>query len=75
MGAGDTGLRVPAMAFGPGGRQMVIAVENTLELWDLSSGEHVRTLQGHAGPVLAARFSPDGSRLASSDSRAVRLWA
>lgn len=74
-GAGDAGWRVPAMAFGPGGRQMVIAVENTLELWDLSSAEHVRTLQGHAGPVLAVRFSPDGGRLASSDGRAVRLWA
>jgi WD40 repeat protein len=63
------------MTFGPEGRQMAIAVANTLQLWDLTSGEHVWTLQGHAGPVLALRFSADGGRLASSDNYVVRLWA
>jgi serine/threonine protein kinase len=69
------GWRVSAMAFSPGGRQMAIAIANTLQLWDLTTGDHVRTLQGHAGPILALRFSPDGGRLASSDGHTVHLWA
>jgi serine/threonine protein kinase len=66
---------VSALAFSRGGRQMAVAIGDSLQMWDLTIREHVRTLQGHASPVLALAFSPDGRLLASSDADTVRLWA
>jgi WD40 repeat protein len=44
-------------------------------LWDLTTREHVRSMDGHRSPILALIFSPDGHLLASSDVQSVRLWA
>jgi WD40 repeat protein len=67
--------KVIGMAFSPAGRQMAIAVADTVQLWNLAGGVHVRTLQGHRGGVLTLTFSPDGGQLASSDSSTVYVWA
>ncbi len=45
------------------------------EIWDWSTGRHLRTLAGHSGSVTRAAFSPDGSRLATaSTDGTVRVW-
>jgi len=50
-------------------------VSQTLRLWDLDSGQTLRTLEGHTGRVFAVAVTPDGRR-AVSDSRdeTLRLW-
>jgi WD40 repeat protein len=49
--------------------------DQTLLLWDLESGQTIRTLEGHRGPVNAVAVTPDGRRAVSgSDDQSLRLW-
>ena len=50
--------------------------DGTAKLWSASSGECLRTLEGHMQEVTSAVFSPDGQEVltASGDSTA-KLWS
>ena len=49
--------------------------DSNIRLWDIESGELVRTLEGHQGSVWSVAWSGDGQWLASgADDRTVRLW-
>jgi WD40 repeat protein len=49
--------------------------DNTLRVWDLESGQTIRTLQGHTREVSAVALTPDGRRVVSgSQDNSVRLW-
>src|SRR3546814_19123982 len=67
---------VNALAFLPGDRQAVSAsVDETVRLWDLSSGRELAGLRGHDGPVLAVAVSPGGRWAASGGiAGAIPLW-
>ena len=45
-----------------------------MRVWDAASGQEVRVLKGHAGPVLSVAFSPDGRLLASASGNEVKVW-
>jgi WD40 repeat protein len=46
-----------------------------ITLWDLETGERVRSIDGAARNIYGLAISPDGHRLASSgDDRMVRIW-
>lgn len=53
--------------------------DNTIRLWDLTSGRELRRLVGHDHPPESLSFSPDGKRLLSSAPRRspgnMRLWS
>ncbi|MGY1624301.1 WD40 repeat domain-containing serine/threonine protein kinase [Geodermatophilus sp. SYSU D00965] len=73
-GSLDEGVR--CVAFSPdGGLLAANGDDETVELWDPRTGEHLRTLTGHGSWVHTVAFSPDGRLLATgSDDRTVRLW-
>jgi WD40 repeat protein len=49
--------------------------DNTVKLWDASSGECLQTLEGHSRTVNSVAFSHDSTWLASaSDDNTVKLW-
>ncbi|MBL8164112.1 MAG: hypothetical protein JNJ61_19140, partial [Anaerolineae bacterium] len=58
----------------PDGRTVLIArVDGLIELWDLSSGEHLRTFNAATTHVYNLAFSPDGRTIAGAASE-VMLW-
>ena len=44
-------------------------------MWDLESGEELRTLKGHTGEVSAVAVTPDGRRAVScSNDKTLEVW-
>jgi len=49
--------------------------DRTVRVWEVSSGDCIRTLKGHSSWVNAVAWSSDGSRICSgSDDKTVRVW-
>ncbi|KAF2675781.1 hypothetical protein K458DRAFT_397616 [Lentithecium fluviatile CBS 122367] len=49
--------------------------DNTVKIWDASSGECLSTLQGHSNAVTSVAFSHDSTRLASASyDNTVKIW-
>ncbi len=49
--------------------------DNALKLWDLATGQVLRSFVGHVGAVKSVALSPDGRfALSGSDDRTVKLW-
>ena len=66
--------RVDCLAFSPDGRTLASG-GGSLDLWDVASGQRLRTLSASSDSVLGVAFSPDGKTLASSGyDETARLW-
>jgi WD40 repeat protein/serine/threonine protein kinase len=67
---------IVSIAFSPDGTRIASASwDQTVRIWDGTSGKPLATLRGHAGQVTQVAFSPDGKRLVSaSQDRTLRLW-
>ena len=74
--AGGHTRRVNSVSFSPEGQTLASGgQDSTVRLWDIGTGDTLRTLTGHTGEVNSVSFSPDGQTLASaSNDRTVRLW-
>jgi len=73
--AGHTSA-VHSVAFGPDGKRLASASQDqTVKVWDPTSGERILSFKGHTNGVNTVAFSPDGKRLASSsDDGTVKVW-
>ena len=68
---------ITAVAYGAGERLASASYDGTIRIWDLTTGDCLRTLSspGNRRPVKALAFHPDGRQLASSGrDRVIRLW-
>jgi WD40 repeat protein len=67
---------VNSVAFSPDSTRLASASDdNTVKIWDASSGACLQTLEGHNSWVRSVAFSPDSTRLASaSDDKTVKIW-
>jgi WD40 repeat protein len=49
--------------------------DNTIKLWNVETGQEIRTLKGHDNSVSSVNFSPDGKTLVSgSADNTIKLW-
>jgi WD40 repeat protein len=67
---------VRKVAFSPDGTRLASAGEDqTVKVWDATTGRTLLTLVGHTNGVRSVAFSPDGKRLASgSYDKSVKVW-
>ncbi|KAF7585387.1 hypothetical protein BBP40_011037, partial [Aspergillus hancockii] len=67
---------VLSVAFSPDGCTLASGSDdNTIKLWDTTTGTECQTFEGHLNWVNSVAFSPDGRTLASGSSdNTVKLW-
>ncbi|KAE8389594.1 NACHT and WD40 domain protein [Aspergillus alliaceus] len=67
---------VRSVAFSPDGCTLASGSDdNTIKLWDTTTGIERQTLKGHSDWVYSVAFSPDGRTLASgSCDNTIKLW-
>jgi eukaryotic-like serine/threonine-protein kinase len=64
-----------AVAFSPDGREVALASEGIVEIWDLKTRAKSMSLPAHQSFIWAVAFSPDGRSLATGGwDRTIRLW-
>ena len=55
------GETLAAVAVSPDRKTLAMGADNEIRLWDVASGNPVRTLQGHQATVTGLRFDVDGN--------------
>jgi WD40 repeat protein len=63
---------VLSVAFSPDSARVLSGGGNTLNLWDIATGQLIRTFE--AGSVNSVAFSPDGARGLSGGGATLKLW-
>lgn len=87
----DAANDVLALAFSPDGTQIALATgdpkqtrpgsNNTVSVWDITSGTEIRRIEGLQASVWSVAFSPDGRKIVSGlgnlldvEANPIRLW-
>ncbi|KAG6907466.1 hypothetical protein DXG01_008802 [Tephrocybe rancida] len=70
-----TSSPVYEIGISPDGKQVVSgSYDKSVCIWDVLTGDLVKELKGHAGPVWSVAFSPDGKQVSGSDDKSVCIW-
>lgn len=72
----DIGDDIHGVAFSPDGKLLAVgSYDQTVTLWNMATGQKVRTMNGNASYVHAVAFSPNGRWLISAThDNAVQVW-
>jgi WD40 repeat protein len=71
----SAGAAIWNLTLSPDGRTLAVAVDRTIRLADIETGQWTRSLQGHTDVVRAVCFSADGKRLVSAGhDSTIRQW-
>jgi Tol biopolymer transport system component len=72
----DKSRIVRAAAFSPRGGRIAVALgDQTLRVWNSTTGKETALLKGHTDEINDVAFSPDGTRIVSGgDDDKVRVW-
>jgi uncharacterized protein with WD repeat len=64
------------LAYSPDGRRLASAsgVNNTITLWDATTGQRQATWGEKPFTIISSAFSPDGKRLATTAGFTIRIW-
>jgi WD40 repeat protein len=66
---------VSSVCFSPDGRYALSGSGSTIKLWEVNTGNEIRTLTGHTSYVSEVCFSPDGLYILSASSdKTLKLW-
>jgi WD40 repeat protein len=67
---------VSSVAFSPDGQSIVSgSYDNTVRVWDATTGTERHTMHGHKDEINCVAFSPNGQLIVSgSDDNTVRVW-
>jgi WD40 repeat protein/serine/threonine protein kinase len=70
------GDRVLSVAFSPNGKSVATtSKDETVKIWNVERGEHLRTFEGHSSAVNSVAFAPDGVRIVTGSSdRTAKIW-
>ncbi len=74
--AGEHEDRVYDAAYAPDSKNIAtVGKDKTVRLWEVHTGQLLKTLNGHKDEVLSVAYSPDGQTLASGGSdNTIRIW-
>ena len=70
-------ISVSSVAFSPDGKYAISGSwDETLKLWDISTGKAIRTFRGYKDFIHSVAFSSDGQYvLSGNDDQTMRLWS
>lgn len=64
------------IAYSPNGQQLAaVTGDNTIKIWDVSSGKLLKSLTGYSNGVFSIAYSPNGQQLAgASGDSTIKIW-